>query len=125
MELIPFAKKLHFTANPWDPAARSAVEFCRQMGSSKLKKRNPAFDCAMAYHDLKQEPTMHAEFADGSVWKTSTQNLTAAQLRLAFYEKATVAEEKAELANIAVETEAVAPSTAAKGKSAAKNTGKK
>ncbi len=119
MELIPFAKKLHVSANYWDPTAKSAFEFCRQMASPKLKKKSPSFDVEMVYHELNKAPTLYAEFSDGSKWNTETTDLSSAQLRLAFYERAMIVEELAELANMAVETEA--PGSAAKGKPAAKN----
>lgn len=115
LDLIPFAKKITFSANFWDPSATSAFEFFRQMQSSKLKKKNASFECVMNYHETKSAPVMVAEFSDGSEWKTMTDSLTAFQLRQGFYERAVAAEEKAELANISLEDAPEAKKAPAKG----------
>ena len=44
MELIQFVKKIEVKANFWDPKAKSAFEFARQMSSPKLKKKNPTYE---------------------------------------------------------------------------------
>ncbi len=103
LDLIQYAKKLNFSANFWDPSAKSAFEFCKQMNSPKLKKKNPSFECSMIYHDLKTAPLMTAVFSDGSEWTTATDKHTAFQLRQNFWERTVFIEEKAELANIVVD----------------------
>ncbi len=116
IELISFAKRIKFSANYWDPSASSAFEFCRNMSSPKLKKKNPNFECELAYHEGKQAPFLIAEFSDGSEWKTNTNTMTAAQLRQAFWERAVMSEEIAEQANIALEeVETVKKGAPAKG----------
>lgn len=87
-KLILYAKRLNVTAHFWDPQAKSAFEFYRQMSSPKLKKINPNFDCSLNVVDELVPPKLTAEFADGSKWESTTAGLTCADLRGTFYTRA-------------------------------------
>jgi hypothetical protein len=94
MDLIAYVKRLEIKAHFWDPEAKSAFEFARQMSSKHLVKKNATYECVM----LRQEspefvPKLKAEFIDGSVLEMETRKQTAADLRALFFEKAEEAEE--------------------------------
>lgn len=96
--MIYYAKTLKLSANFFDPQAKSALEFGRQMSSTKLKKINPNFNFSFQIvkgADVK--PTLSAEFADGSKWETETSEYTAAELRNEFYERAADCEDKVDI----------------------------
>lgn len=92
-DLIQFAKSVQVTANYFDPEARAAFEFARQMSSPKLKKINPQFECSLNPVENKQVPRIKAEFLDGTSWTAEINALTAAQLRYEFYRRAGDAED--------------------------------
>jgi len=97
-ELVQFIKRVEVRANFWDPTAKSAFEFGRQMSSPKLAKLNPQFACSMSVHSTDAAPEVLAEFMDGSKLKLSTSGKTCADLRAALFEKAEDAEEVVERA---------------------------
>ncbi len=96
-DLIQYAKSISVKANFFDPNARSAFEFARQMSSPKLKKINPAFDCQLDITEDAGTPTLKAEFLDGSKWAVDTNVFSADQLRYEFYQKAAEAEDNVDL----------------------------
>ena len=97
-DLIQFAKSVKITADYWDPKAKSAFEFYRQMDSRKLRKINPVFNCTIQIMENSTVPAkLEAEFLDGSKWVTSTDSLSAAQLRSEFYSKAAEAEDNVDI----------------------------
>jgi hypothetical protein len=87
-ELVIFAKSLKISANYWDPKAKSAFEFARQMQSPKYKKQNPGFECSFVQTDKTDPPQLAAEFLDGSKWNVSTAELNVNQLRAEFFTRA-------------------------------------
>ena len=98
VDLIQFAKSIKITADYWDPKAKSAFEFYRQMDSRKLRKINPVFDCTMQVIEESKVPAkLEAEFLDGSKWTTNTDTLSAAQLRCEFYNRAAEAEDNVDI----------------------------
>jgi hypothetical protein len=97
-DLIQFAKAVKITADYWDPKAKSAFEFYRQMHSRKLKKINPVFDCTINVVEESKIPAkLEVEYLDGSKWSTNTDYLTAAQLRHEFYTRAAEAEDNVDI----------------------------
>ncbi len=97
-DLIQFAKSVKITADYWDPKAKSAFEFYRQMHSRKLKKVNPVFDCSISVvEDSKSPAKLEVEYLDGSKWTTNTDAFTAAQLRYEFYSRAADAEDNVDV----------------------------
>ena len=121
-DLILYAKKLEVKANFWDPRAKSAFEFARQMTSPKLKKKNPSFECNLVYLDSEELPSLTAQYLDGSKWVTQTVDFSVGDLRSQFYERASRIEELSE----GVENSAAATATGGKkGDSSAKAGGKK
>ena len=93
LDLIQYCKTLKVTAHFWDPNAKSAYEFARQMSSPKLKKQNPAFECDLTENDRNEPANLVAEFADGSKWSTETFGYTASELRSKFFAKAAIVED--------------------------------
>lgn len=116
-DLIQYAKSISVKANFFDPNARSAFEFARQMSSPKLKKINPGFECQLEITEDEVVPSLKAEFLDGSKWAISTADFSADRLRFEFYQKAAEAEDNSDLAS----TEAAG----SKGGKAADKKGKK
>ena len=99
-ELIQFIKKIDIKANFWDPRAKSAFEFSRQMSSPKLKKINPTFATELTMltnNEPFQEPVLEAEFLDGSKLSISCLEKTSADLRSLVFTRAGEAEEAAEI----------------------------
>jgi hypothetical protein len=92
-DLIQFAKSVQVTANYFDPQARAAFEFARQMASPKLKKINPQFECTLNPIENKEPAQIKAEFLDGTSWTADVSTLSAAQLRFEFYRRAGDAED--------------------------------
>lgn len=92
-DLIQFAKSVQVTAHYFDPQARAAFEFARQMSSPKLKKINPQFECVLESSESKVVPRIKADFLDGSSWTADISSLSAAQLRFEFYRRAGDAED--------------------------------
>lgn len=95
-ELIQFIKKVNVRANFWDPKAKSAFEFSRQMSSPKLKKINTTYSCTLTTYHTDEPPTVEAEFLDGTKLSLSSLDKTCAELRSVIYEKAGEAEETME-----------------------------
>lgn len=97
-DLIQFAKSIKITADYWDPKAKSAFEFYRQMNSRKLKKINPVFECSLHGIELSKVPAkLEVEYLDGSKWSTNTDEFTALQLRYEFYNRAAEAEDNVDV----------------------------
>ena len=92
-ELINFVKKVHITANFWDPHSRSAFEFARQMSSPRLKKINPVLEVVLERVDTATPPVMLVEFLDGNKWEKGTTGLHASDLRNLLFESAADAED--------------------------------
>ena len=95
-DLIQFAKSLKVYADVKHPRAKSAFEFCRQMHSPKLAKKNPGFEVDMVYNEKLETPKLVAKFSDGSTWETNTEEYKAKELRDLFWERAMKVEEAAE-----------------------------
>lgn len=93
-ELILQIKSLKITGHYFDPSAKSAYEFGRQMVSRKLKKINPSFDCSFVETSEKFPPYLRAEFADGSVWEINPSSYNSNQLRNILFSKASDVEDK-------------------------------
>jgi hypothetical protein len=92
-DLIQYAKSLTITANFWDPNARSAFEFARQMRSPRLKKINPGFECNFNEISTTDAASLVAEYLDGSKWSCTTAGKSAMDLRGEFYSRAADAED--------------------------------
>lgn len=84
-ELIHFVKSMKIRANYFHPKSSSAFEFARQMGSSKLKKVNPAFDFSFVVDDQNAPGNIHVEFVNGRVWEKATDGDHCEDLRSQFY----------------------------------------
>jgi|Transcript_31078 hypothetical protein len=96
-ELIAFAKNLKIWGHYWDPKARSAFEFARQMQAPPLKKVNPAFECTLVQSETNEPARLIAEFLDGSKWETKTGEFSLKDLRAEFFAKAADAEDNADI----------------------------
>lgn len=126
MELIQYVKKIEVRANFWDPHAKSAFEFARQMSSPKLKKKNPTYDFKFEVHDTDEPPVVMAEFLDGTKWVSPTREYKCSELRSELYSKASDAEEVLEASGGGKdEDSAGGKGGASKGGAAAKGGGKK
>lgn len=95
-ELIKYAKSLEVRVHYWHPKSTSAMEFHRQMSSSKLKKINPIFNTSIIGIPVTETPNLTAEFTDGSKWESETASYTSADLRETFYGHAGRVEEAME-----------------------------
>jgi hypothetical protein len=95
-ELIKFAKSIEVNANFWDPQGKSAFEFYRQISSPHLKKINSSFSTNLKELGEGSKAGIKAEFIDGSIWETPTDDLDCMQLRNMFFEKAEFAENNLE-----------------------------
>jgi hypothetical protein len=84
-ELINFVKSMKIRANYFHPKSTSAFEFARQMGSSKLKKVNPAFEFSFVVDDQNSPGDLRVEFINGRVWEKSTDGDHCEDLRSQFY----------------------------------------
>ena len=95
-ELIQYAKSVEIRVHYWHPKSTSAMEFHRQMSSSKLRKINPIFKTSINGIPVTETPNLVAEFTDGSKWESETASFTAADLRAEFYSRAERVEEAME-----------------------------
>ena len=95
-ELIHFVKRVSIKANFWDPSAKAAFEFGRQMSSPKLVKINSQFECEVSMHTTPEAPLVEVELLDGSKLVMDTRGKKCADLRAELYEKASEAEEAIE-----------------------------
>lgn len=92
-ELIAFAKNLKIWGSFWDPHAKSAFEFGRQMSSRKLKKINAQFECNFIPVEKNEPARLVAEYLDGSKWTTKTAGKSLNDLREEFFLRAGDAED--------------------------------
>jgi len=122
-ELIQYAKSLNITVNYWHPKATSGMEFFRQMNSPKLYKKNPKFEVNINYVETMEEPTLVAEFIDGTKWETETSNFQAVELRNTFYQFTAKIEDDMEESGGAIDSSS-AGSTKGDSKGAVKGTAK-
>lgn len=83
--------------NPLDAKATGAYEFARQMGSSKLKKINANYNCAVTLHSLPEQPKITAEFIDGQKWDLENPVADAMSIRGQFFDKAQEVEDYYEI----------------------------
>lgn len=126
-ELIQYVKGVSVRANFWDPRAKSAFEFSRQMSSPKLKKINTSFACTldMQTTDQAEDPVVEVDFLDGSKLSINCLDKTCADLRSQVFTRASEAEENVEAkAGGGASKDAASKGAAAKG-GAAKGGGKK
>jgi hypothetical protein len=95
--LIPFVKSVTVTANFWDPHARSAFEFYRQIDTKKLRKINPKLECKfILVEDENNIASLKVDFLDGTKWECETKGKTAADLRFDLFTLAGEAEDNCE-----------------------------
>lgn len=95
--MIYYAKSVKVTANFFDPRARSAFEFGRQMQSPVLKKINPNFTATTNVIEEDLPPRLIAEFADGSKLDMETSDYSANDLRNIFFDQAAGCEDKVDI----------------------------
>ena len=87
-QLITFVKRIEVKGNYWDPTSVSAWEFARQMGSPNLLKFNPKLVVELERTDTFNQSCLMVEFTDGTIWKTDTGAINAADLRNELYTRA-------------------------------------
>jgi hypothetical protein len=117
MELIQYVKKIEVKAHYWDPAAKSAFEFARQMDSPKLRKKNPAYDCQFIPQGPEFAPaTVEVEYVNGSKWFTHTDTLQLPELRAELYGRAEEVEDAIERAGGGKDDAPAGKEAAKKGK---------
>jgi hypothetical protein len=88
LQLIPYIKKIDIHANFWDPTAKSAFEFGRQMSSKKLKKQNPTYECEIHRHKLSDPPKLIVTYTNDTKWETLLSELKLDEIRAIMFEKA-------------------------------------
>lgn len=96
LELIQYCKKIDCVANIRRPGSKSAIEFAKQMMSTKLKKKNPTIQVNMLFHEDDQAPYVYCEFTDGQSLKIETGEIHLPDIRAQFFARAELAEEAAE-----------------------------